>query len=80
MLIRVKVKIKQRKQGIAEKKAKKLGGASVFEVAVIAKPEQGKANEEALSLLARHFNLLPNKLKIVKGHTTPNKIVEVFLD
>ncbi|OIO45283.1 hypothetical protein COX24_01940 [bacterium (Candidatus Gribaldobacteria) CG23_combo_of_CG06-09_8_20_14_all_37_87_8] len=85
MLIKVKVLTKSKKQQVIEKEKatnleneKSSGFAFVLEVQVKAKPEQGKANQEVLTLLAKHFNISLDKLKIIKGHKTPNKIIKSF--
>ena len=50
-----------------------LGNA--IKVAVSSPPEKGAANKALLKLLAQHFNLRPNQLRIVSGHTQPRKRV-----
>jgi uncharacterized protein (TIGR00251 family) len=37
-------------------------------------PEDNKANEELLKLLKKHFK---SEVKLIKGHTSKNKIIEV---
>jgi uncharacterized protein YggU (UPF0235/DUF167 family) len=44
---------------------------------VTAVPEKGKANEALLRLLAKHLGLAPSRLKIVRGHTSRNKVIEI---
>lgn len=43
-------------------------------VDVASAPENGKANQELLKLLKRHFK---SQVRIVKGFTSGNKIVEI---
>lgn len=50
-------------------------GAGKFGIWVRARPEQGRANEAALGLLARHLGVQPKRLRIIKGSTSPSKIV-----
>ncbi len=38
---------------------------------------QGAANKGVLRVLARHFVLPQGSLRIVRGHTSQNKIVEI---
>jgi uncharacterized protein YggU (UPF0235/DUF167 family) len=44
---------------------------------VTAVPEKGKANEALLRLLARHLGVPPSRLKVVRGHTNRNKVIEI---
>ncbi|MCG2689679.1 DUF167 domain-containing protein [Candidatus Parcubacteria bacterium] len=77
MLIKIKVLTKSKKQQVIEKE-NSADFAYVLEVQVKAKPEQGKANQEVLSLLASHFKAPLKNLKIIRGHKTPNKIIKVL--
>ncbi|MBI4375129.1 MAG: DUF167 domain-containing protein [Elusimicrobia bacterium] len=52
--------------------------ANAFAVWVRAKPEQGRANQAVLALLARHLGVNPKRLRIIKGSTSPNKIVALL--
>lgn len=71
MLIKIKVKTKQKKPGILSLKKDE------FEIKVKAKAERGLANKEALALLADYLKTQPKKLKIIKGQTSPNKIIKI---
>ena len=51
---------------------------NVFAIWVRAKPEQGRANQAALALLGRHLGVNPKRLRIIKGTTSPNKIVALL--
>jgi uncharacterized protein len=53
----------------------KLGDEYV--VRVMATPHDGKANESAISLLAKHFKVPKSAVRIVTGATGRNKIVEI---
>jgi len=44
---------------------------------VTAPPDKGKANEALIRLLAKHLGLAPSHLKIVRGHTSRNKLIEI---
>lgn len=49
----------------------------VLKVRVHAPPEKGKANEELVRVLAVHFGVSKSDVKVVRGHTTRQKIVEI---
>lgn len=51
-----------------------------FEVWVKAKPEKGLANQEAVAVLAKHFNLEISKIKLIKGAKEKNKIFSIKND
>ncbi|MBI5200349.1 MAG: DUF167 domain-containing protein [Elusimicrobia bacterium] len=53
-------------------------GPDAYELWVKAPPEQGKANAAVLSLLRREPELAQRRLRIVKGLTSPSKIVSVL--
>ena len=40
-------------------------------------PEKGKANIELIKFLAKHFKTAKSNIKIVKGETGRNKIIEI---
>ncbi len=48
-----------------------------FKISVKAKPEQGAANARVIELVAKHFNVPQKKVRIIKGHKTPTKILEI---
>ena len=52
--------------------------ADAFEVWVKAEAERGQANMAVLALLAAHLNIEAKRLRIVKGATSPSKIVSVL--
>ena len=52
---------------------------SVFKVRVKAKPLEGKANAEIVELLAGHFKVGKNLVKIIRGAASKKKIVEIEL-
>lgn len=47
-------------------------------VGVKARPEDGKANEELLKKIARHFKVPVSSIRIVSGRRSRNKIIEVL--
>lgn len=52
-------------------------GEQQITVYVTAVPEDGKANEVMIRLLAKHFNVAPSRLSVVRGHTNRNKLVRI---
>ena len=46
-------------------------------VYVTAPPEDGKANEAMIRLLAKHLNVAASRLTIMRGQTNRNKLVRV---
>lgn len=53
-------------------------GADAYEAWVRAEPEQGKANAAVLALLARELGVETKRLRIIKGATSPSKIVSLL--
>lgn len=49
----------------------------IVEVFVSSPPEDGKANEEMIELLADYFETAKSLVTIVSGHTARHKIVEI---
>ena len=70
MIVKVKVLPNSSKSGIELR-------SEVLIVKTRSKAKAGKANAEALELLARHFKVLVSELKIVKGSRSKNKIIKV---
>ena len=60
-----------------EDRLKKRGPDS-YEAWVRAKPENGQANAAILALLARALGVPAKRLRIIKGATSPSKIVSVL--
>lgn len=48
-----------------------------FEVSVKEKAERSMANARVLELIANHFNVPINKVRIVNGHRHPSKLLLV---
>jgi hypothetical protein len=53
-------------------------GEDSFEVSVRSAPERGEANAQLSVLLGRHMGISPAKLRIVKGHRSKSKILEIW--
>jgi hypothetical protein len=39
--------------------------------------QDGLANEQLISLLAEHFNIAKSRIRIIRGHKSKDKFVEV---
>jgi uncharacterized protein (TIGR00251 family) len=48
-----------------------------IKVQVSAPPEQGKANEAVVALLAKTLEVKPQQVRIVRGHGQPRKMIEI---
>jgi len=51
--------------------------ATHFKVSVKAPPQDGKANDAVEGALAEFLGLAPSCVKVIKGHTSKNKVVEI---
>jgi hypothetical protein len=71
-LMRVKVHPQARENRLEE------NAPGRFEVWVKAEPQQGQANAAVLALLAQHLGIPAKKLRIIKGATSPSKIVAIL--
>lgn len=70
MILKIKVHPNSRKEHIKPR------GEDSFEIFVRAKPVEGKANEAVLELLSEHLRIPRNKLRLMRGATSRNKLVE----
>ena len=48
-----------------------------YQVSVHAPAHDGKANRAVIELLSRHFSLPKARIKIVRGHSSRRKLVEI---
>jgi len=74
MIFNIKVKPNssfQRVDQISEKE---------YKIYLKSKPENNKANIELVNLLSKHFKMNVINIKILKGKSSRNKIVEINLD
>jgi len=69
MYIRVKVKTKAKTE-----KFKQIS-EDHFEISVKEIAERNLANKRVLELLALHFKVSIGKIRIIKGHKSPNKLI-----
>lgn len=72
MLIKVKVSPNSKKEEIIEKLK------NSFNIKVKEKPIQGKANKAVINVLSLYYKIPKDKIKIVKGLKSRNKIFEVI--
>ncbi len=72
MLIRVKVFPNSKKEEIIKERE------DSFEIKVKEKPVMGRANREAIKILASYFNIPESKIRLVRGVKRRNKIFEIF--
>lgn len=49
-----------------------------LKVRVNATPDKGKANDRLIEILSEHFKVPKSSIKILTGHTSHNKIIEVI--
>ena len=49
----------------------------VFEISLKERAEKGKANIALIKLLAKHFNTSSANVKILRGLTSKNKVIEI---
>lgn len=52
-------------------------GDDSLKIKIKAIPEHGKANEELIKFLSKHFKVPKSNIEIIKGKTSKNKIVEI---
>ena len=46
-------------------------------VGLMSKPERGKANRELIRKLAKHFKISTSQVRILKGHRSKSKTVDI---
>ena len=72
MLIKVKVFTNAKKEEIIQK------SADSFEIKVKAKPIEGRANKAVKTALASFLKLPENKVVLIKGSKTRNKLFKIY--
>ncbi|MBI2013739.1 MAG: DUF167 domain-containing protein [Candidatus Colwellbacteria bacterium] len=72
MKISVKVKPSAR-----EEKIEKIG-EGVFVVSVKEPPKEGRANRAVVDALAEYFSVPKYSVRIISGHTSKQKIIEIL--
>ncbi len=71
--MKISVKVKT---GAREEKIENLGENNFF-VSVRQRPEKGLANKSVIKVVAKYFKLTPTMIKIVSGHSSKQKIIEI---
>lgn len=70
MKIQVKVKPNSRTEEVSQE-------GDSFIVKVKEPPKEGRANQAIIKLLAEHFGVPRNQIRILSGFSSRNKVVEV---
>ena len=55
-------------------------GMPVYKISVKAKPTDGRANSAIIRILSVHFKISRARIRIVSGHATSRKIVEINVE
>lgn len=71
MYIHVKVKAGMKKESFVVKTE------DSFEISVREKAERNMANTRVLELMAIHFKVSKNKVRIMNGHRSPSKLLVI---
>jgi hypothetical protein len=71
----MKIKVKVFTRSVKEEVVQHSDG---YVVRVKAAPQEGKANEAVIRLLARHFGVTRSAIHITSGLTVRNKIIEIM--
>ena len=74
MIIKVRAKPSSKKEHVNVK------GDETFEVSVKEKAEGNKANIAIVKLLSKHFNVSSSMIRIIKGLSSKQKIIEILKD
>ncbi len=73
MYIKVKVKTEEKFNSIEKLKDDE------FLIKTKSKAEEGMANESVIKIICEYFKIPQNKVRIIKGYTSPSKIIEIML-
>lgn len=73
MIVRVKVKPGSKREEVKEL------SEDYLEVRVSAPPEKGRANERVLELVAKYYGVRKSSVRILKGETAREKLIEINL-
>lgn len=74
MYIKVKVKPNAKKEKL-ERKSDEL-----FEIFVKEKAKQNMANERTREIIAEHFGIIKEKVRIISGHRSSSKLFSINID
>jgi uncharacterized protein (TIGR00251 family) len=70
MKIQAKVKLNSKTEEVSQQ-------GDSFIVKVKEPPKEGKANQAVIKLLAEHFGVTHNQVRILSGFRSKNKVVEI---
>jgi uncharacterized protein (TIGR00251 family) len=71
MLIRVRVKTEAKKESVIELDNKQL------QISVKEPAKENAANRRTVELVAEHYSVSPKKVRIMRGHKAPSKLVTI---
>lgn len=54
-----------------------LFGKIIYKIRTTAKPKDGEANEEVIKIIAKHFKVAKQDVRIIKGLSSREKVVEI---
>lgn len=74
----INVKVKPASKIVCVEEIVDLLGETIFNIKLRSIPENGKANQELIEILAKHFKTNKSSVKIIKGQTSSFKIVEII--
>ncbi len=74
MYIKVRVTADAKKDSVTQKTA------DHFNISVREPAENNRANRQVLQLIAKHYNIPVGKIRIISGHHSPGKILDVPVD
>lgn len=70
MKIQVKVKPGSKNEGVTQK-------GDTFIVTTKEPPKEGRANRQVIKLLAKHFKVPQNQVKLVSGFKQRDKVIDI---
>lgn len=74
MYIRADVTVKAKKESVVETKPQ------YFDISVKEKAERNMANIRVKELLGQHFNISEKAVRIINGHHSPRKLIDIKVD
>lgn len=74
MIIKIRAKPSSKKEAVNVKEN------NTFEVFVKEKAEDNKANIAIIKLLSKHFSVSSSNIKIIKGLSSKQKVIEIIQD
>jgi len=72
MIIKVKVQARSSQEKVEEV------GLDEYKVWVAAPPAENQANEAVVEMLADFFNTAPSNIRIISGHKSSHKLIEIL--